>query len=167
MPARPPPTVYAAPAALHHALRRFLAFSAAAARAAGLTPRQHQALLAVKGYTRRGRITIAALAARLQLQHNSAVGLVDRLMRAGYIRRSASAADRRRVELRLTARGERTIAQLSLAHLRELRALGPELRRLISSTAAPRRNPATARLKSGAGRPEPVTQASCVSCLWN
>lgn len=132
----PPPPAYAAPAALHHALRRFLAFSAAAARAAGLTPRQHQALLAVKGHARGGRITIAELAACLQLQHNSAVGLADRLVHAGYVRRSAAAADRRRVELRLTARGERTIARLSRAHLRELRALGPELRRLIHSTAA-------------------------------
>jgi DNA-binding MarR family transcriptional regulator len=61
------------------------------------------------------------------------VGLVDRLTRARLLRRTPSASDRRRVELRLTAQGEKMIERLSSIHLRELRQLGPELYRLIGS----------------------------------
>lgn len=118
-------------AALRHALRRFLQFSQSAARGAGIPPQQHQALLAIKGAPGRDHLTVGELAARLHLRHHSAVGLVDRLTRRGWLRRSPSATDRRRVEVRVTPRGEALIARLSVAHQKELRALGPELRRLL------------------------------------
>ncbi|HTX66950.1 MAG TPA: MarR family winged helix-turn-helix transcriptional regulator [Opitutaceae bacterium] len=120
---------YEALAAFRHALRRFLAFSARAARAAGLSPQQHQALLAVKGAG--GRPTIGALAAQLERRHHSAVGLVDRLARRGLARRERSAADRREVRVVLTVRGERLLAGLSAAHRDELRRVGPALRALL------------------------------------
>jgi DNA-binding MarR family transcriptional regulator len=44
-------------AAFRYALRKFLHFSETAAQAAGLTPQQHQALLAIKGFPGRDRIT--------------------------------------------------------------------------------------------------------------
>src|SRR6202044_268812 len=66
-------------ASFRYELRRFLHFSEGAAREAGLTPGQHQALLAVKGFPGKDRITIGELAERLQVAHHSAVGLVDRL----------------------------------------------------------------------------------------
>ncbi len=118
-------------AAFRHALRRFLHFSEEAARAAGVTPQQHQALLAIKGFPGRDRVSIGELAGRLHVRHHSAVGLVDRLDRLGLVRRRPAASDRRRVEVRLTARGEALIRRLSAAHLRELRELAPELRRLL------------------------------------
>jgi DNA-binding MarR family transcriptional regulator len=118
-------------AALRQALRRFLHFSQSAARGAGIPPQQHQALLAIKGAAGRDHLTVGELAERLHLRHHSAVGLVDRLARRGWVRRSPSPADRRRVEVRLTARGEALIERLSVAHRKELRALGPELRRLL------------------------------------
>ncbi|HVU23738.1 MAG TPA: MarR family transcriptional regulator [Opitutus sp.] len=133
---RPTPLVksdYEALAALRHALRRFLRFSAEAARAAGLPPQQHQALLAIKGFPGREYVTIGELAERLRVKHHSAVGLVDRLARRQLVRRAPAAADRRRVHVALTARGEALIARLSETHLAELRQIGPELRRLIAA----------------------------------
>ncbi|HEY8993262.1 MAG TPA: MarR family winged helix-turn-helix transcriptional regulator [Lacunisphaera sp.] len=124
---------YESLASLRHALRRFLNFSQEAAREAGLTPQQHQALLAIKGFPGRDYVSITELAERLQLRHHSAVGLVDRLTRARLLRRTPSASDRRRVELRLTAQGEKMIERLSSIHLQELRQLGPELHRLIGT----------------------------------
>jgi DNA-binding MarR family transcriptional regulator len=133
-----PPTLltkahYESLAALRYALRRFLAFSQDAAKKAGLTPQQHQSLLAIKGFPERDYASIAELAERLQLRHHSAVGLVDRLVRRQLLRRAPSLADKRRVELRLTARGEKVIEQLSAMHLRELRQLGPEFHRLVGT----------------------------------
>jgi len=118
-------------AGLRYALRRFLHFSEDAARTAGLKPQQHQALLSIKGFPGRDRVSIGELAERLQVRHHSAVGLVDRLGQRGLVRRVPSPVDRRRVEIRLTARGETLLRRLSAAHLEELRQLGPELHRLL------------------------------------
>jgi DNA-binding MarR family transcriptional regulator len=120
-------------AALRHSLRRFQRFSREAARAAGLTPQQHQALLAIKGFPGRDYVSIGELAESLQLRHHSAVGLVNRLMRRQLVLRAHSAADRRRVEVRLSPRGAACIEGLSAAHLKELRQLGPGIRRLLES----------------------------------
>lgn len=122
---------YEALASLRRALRRFLAFSAAAAQAAGLTPQQHQALLAVKGFAGHSRASVGELAENLRVRHHSAVGLIDRLARRGLVRRTMDRQDRRRVQVRLTARGETVLARLSHAHRAELRLVGPELRRAL------------------------------------
>ncbi|MFZ1054339.1 MAG: MarR family transcriptional regulator, partial [Opitutaceae bacterium] len=84
----------------------------------------------------RDYVSVGELAGRLQLKHHSAVGLVDRLVRRRLVRRSPSGADRRRVEVSLSALGEDKIAQLSAAHIRELRQLGPGIRSLLESVAA-------------------------------
>ncbi len=120
-------------AALRHALRRFQRFSREAARAAGLTPQQHQALLAIKGFPGRDYVSIGELAERLQLKHHSAVGLVNRLVQRRLVSRTPSSADRRRQDVSVTAKGEKLIGRLSEAHLRELRQLRPELRHLLES----------------------------------
>ncbi len=132
MPAKMTRTQYETLAALRHELRRFLHFSAEAAHAAGLPPQQHQALLAIKGFPGRDYVSVRELAERLQVRHHSAVGLVDRLARRGLIRRQPSATDRRRSEIRLSAKGEALLAKLSAAHWAELRTVGPELRRLFA-----------------------------------
>ncbi|HWA11407.1 MAG TPA: MarR family transcriptional regulator [Opitutaceae bacterium] len=139
MPAPTPrlrPSHYQHLAALRQALRRFLRFSQEAAGTAGLTPQQHQALLAIKGFPGGGDISVGELAARLHLQPHSAVGLVDRLAQRQLVRRVRSSRDRRRVHLQLTARGERVIGRLSAVHLQELRQSGVELRRLLKSITA-------------------------------
>jgi DNA-binding MarR family transcriptional regulator len=114
-------------AAFRHALRGFLAFSAAEAEAAGLTPQQHQALLAIKGWPDSSPPTIKSLAGQLMIRHNSAVELVQRLEEAGLLHRTESAEDRRHIELSLTVKGEAALAALSAAHLAELRQRGPQL----------------------------------------
>ncbi len=124
-------------AALRRSLRRFQRFSHDAARAAGLTPQQHQALLAIKGSPGRDYLSVGGLAESLQVRHHSAVGLADRLARRRLIRRSQSSVDRRRIELRLTREGEKCIERLSAAHLLELRQLGPGISRLLESVTAP------------------------------
>lgn len=120
-------------AGLRRALRGFLRFSRDAARAEGIPAQQHQALLAIKGFPGREEVTIGELAEWLHVKHHSAVGLVDRLADRQLVRRKPSEADRRRVHVVLTARGEALIARLSAAHWEELRQLGPQLRQLLGS----------------------------------
>jgi DNA-binding MarR family transcriptional regulator len=120
-------------AAWRHALRRFLHFSQEAARAAGIPPQQHQALLVIKGIPDRDHATVGEIAERMHLKHHSAVGLVDRLVKRQLVEREASSSDRRRVEVRLTPRGEMLVQRLSVVHLRELRQLRPELKRLLDA----------------------------------
>ncbi len=122
-------------AAFRAALRQFLSFSERAARAAGLTPQQHQALLALKGLARGECVTVGELAQRLGIKHHSAVGLLDRLAQRRYVQRTRDSADRRRVSLRLTARGESVLEQLTAAHREQLRRLGPEIHRLLRRLA--------------------------------
>jgi DNA-binding MarR family transcriptional regulator len=113
-------------------LRRYLAFSKGAAEEAGLTPQQHQALLAIKGYAASESMTVGKLAENLMLRHNSAVGLADRLVRAGYVSRLADANDRRRVALTLTEKGDGVLARLAAAHREELRQITPTLKALFA-----------------------------------
>jgi DNA-binding MarR family transcriptional regulator len=113
-------------------LRRFVGFSEEAAREAGLAPQQHQALLAIKGFEGDGPPTIGDLAERLAIKHHSAVGLVDRLVKGGHLKRRHDDIDRRRVSLALTASGEKLLADLSSAHRDELRMLTPSLKTLFA-----------------------------------
>ncbi|MHB8453635.1 MAG: MarR family winged helix-turn-helix transcriptional regulator [Acidiferrobacterales bacterium] len=82
-------------AAFRYALRQFLRFSENIVAKIGLTPQQHQAMLAVKGYPDRDTATIGELAERLQIKHNSAVGLVDRLVTQRLMVRHPASGDRR------------------------------------------------------------------------
>lgn len=122
---------YEALSLLRYNLRHFLRFSEAAARAAGIPPQQHQALLAVKGWPGREQVSVGEIAERLHLQHHSAVGLVDRLVRRRLVRRVRAEGDRRRVNVELTAQGNALVERLSAEHLRELWEIGPQLRALL------------------------------------
>lgn len=118
---------YHALSEFRHQIRRFLRFSERAARNAGLEPRQHQLLLALKGLPPEARPRIGELAERLQIQHHSAVELVNRLEGGGLVRRHRSTEDRREVLLELTPRGEKILRELSLDHRTELLNQGPQL----------------------------------------
>lgn len=118
---------YHALAELRHQIRRFLHFSEEAARAAGLEPRQHQLMLALKGLPKGVRPRIGELAERLQIQHHSTVELVNRLAAGGHVRRHRAGRDRREVLLALTTKGEKVLRELSLHHKAELRMQGPAL----------------------------------------
>jgi DNA-binding MarR family transcriptional regulator len=120
-------------AGFRYALRQFLRFSEEAAQAAGITPQQHQAMLAIKGFPGRDVVTIGELAERLQIKHHSAVGLADRLVAEKYARRVPHPEDRRQVQLALTARGEAVLEKLSAAHQEQLRRMGPQINELLES----------------------------------
>jgi DNA-binding MarR family transcriptional regulator len=122
---------YQSLAELRYQIRSFLFFSEQAARAAGVEPRQHQLMLGLKGLPREARPTIGEVAERLQIQHHSAVELVNRLAAAGYVRRVRAGQDRREVLLALSSKGERVLHRLSLHHRAELRSAGPELVRAL------------------------------------
>jgi DNA-binding MarR family transcriptional regulator len=117
-------------AGFRHALRRFLRFSEAAAAEQGLTPQQHQALLAIRGAVG-GRLPVGGLAEQLQLRPHSAAGLATRLETQGLLRREPGVEDARQVMLALTPQAEKLLELLSLAHRRELERMAPTLRALL------------------------------------
>jgi DNA-binding MarR family transcriptional regulator len=119
--------IYEALANLRYTLRRFMAFSAVAAQAAGLPPQQHQALLAIKGNPSGQPMTVGLLAERLLIAPHTATELVGRLDDGGLVTKVTNLKDRRRLTLSLTPKAEEILASLSLTHLRELRELTPVL----------------------------------------
>lgn len=124
-------TKYESLAAFRYALRQFLSFSEAAAKRAGITPQQHQALLAIKGFPGRDTVTVGELAERLQLRHHSTVELLDRLVGLKLVSRQKSEIDRRHVHVRLSAHGEQILGELSSAHEQQLQRIGPTLGELL------------------------------------
>ncbi len=140
-------------------LRRFLYWSQTQARAAGLTPAQHQLLVAIKGHPGGHLPTIGDLAGYLLLRHHSAVELVDRAAAAGLVRRSSDPDDGRVTRVGLTADGESRLAQLAPAHLDELRELAPILDQLVAGWSAHTTgHPASPHLPGSGLAPPPVGQ---------
>ena len=132
---RPNGRDYAMLASFRMALRTFLAFSGETARNAGLTPQQHQAILAIAGLAPEGGMSINDLAGHLLLKVQTAVELVDRLEDAGLVRRHRDTADRRRVLLALTAKANRILQNLCGAHLAQIRRDAPQLVALLRHVA--------------------------------
>jgi DNA-binding MarR family transcriptional regulator len=110
-----------------YALRQFLHFSETSALEAGMQPQQHQLILQVAGAPATAVTTVAFVAERLGLKHNSAVELVDRSEREGLVARDEDPTDRRRAIVRLTRKGERLLDRLAGDHAQELRVMGPRL----------------------------------------
>ena len=111
-------------------LRRFLHWSEEQAERAGLTPAQHQLLLAIRGHDGEQGPTIGDVAGYLLLRHHSVVGLVDRAERAGLVQRQEDSGDRRVVRLRLTPQGSGLLQQLTSLHLEEIQRLTPRIQEL-------------------------------------
>ncbi|KQQ26079.1 MarR family transcriptional regulator [Methylobacterium sp. Leaf125] len=137
MSADPPPrealsrAQYAAIAAFRYQLRRFLAFSEAAAQQAGLPHQQHQALLAIAGHVGAEPPTVGLLAERLLIAPHTAAELVSRMVEASLLTKTRSPQDGRRMELALTPRAEVILAALTVAHLEELQTMEPALVRAL------------------------------------
>jgi DNA-binding MarR family transcriptional regulator len=121
------PAEYRALAELRYRIRHFLREGDAKARAVGLEPQQYLMLLAIRGLPEGREATIQTLAERLALKHHSAVELVDRLEMNGYVRRTRSRDDRRRVFVTLLPRGERLLEQVAQNRISELRTSGEAL----------------------------------------
>ena len=128
---RPTQADYEALSQFRYLIRCFLEFSQNAARAVGLAPRQHQALLAIRGYPGGGSITVGELAERLRIKHHTTVELIDRLSEAGLVKRFVDPEDHRRVLLGLTHRAEKYLTELSTAHLDELSRIEPLIRQIF------------------------------------
>ena len=143
---------YQSLAEVRYQIRRFLHFSEQASRSAGLEPRQYQLMLAIKGLPRGVRPRVAELAERLQIQHHSAVELVNRLETGRYVRRQRGGQDRREVLLVLTPKGEKTLRELALHHRAELRSTAPALlralRRVVHGTRAAGGSPSETIVKT-------------------
>lgn len=122
---------YRALARFRHALRVFLRFSENAARAEGVTPAQHQLLLAVRGHESYPTVSISDLAVVLQVKNHSVVGLVDRSDAAGLTRSVTDPADARRRLVSLTGEGLAVLQRLSDRHRHELRAFREEMGELL------------------------------------
>ena len=126
---------YAALADFRHALRRFLAFSEDAATTCGLTPQQHQALLAIRGAGERA-VTVGYVAERLILKSHRATGLIDRLEALGLVERRAAPGDKRRALLVLTEKARGQLARLTATHREEILRLRPLLTGLLDQIDA-------------------------------
>jgi len=113
---------------LRSGLRRFQSWCEESAREAGLTPSQHDLLLAVKGHADPRGPSIGDLAGYLMLRHHSAVGLIDRAEVSGLVTRQGDTDDLRVVRIRLTQKGTRALERMAGAH-------GEELRRLAATRA--------------------------------
>jgi DNA-binding MarR family transcriptional regulator len=124
---------YQALGAFRQALRRFLAYSEAGARALKLTPQQHQALLAVRAHAGPMAMSVGQLADCLMIKNHSALGLVDRLIDRGLIARSPSPVDRRRVLLTLTPQGLALLETISRDNLGQLKSTLPVFTDLIGA----------------------------------
>lgn len=124
---------YRSIALFRHQLRRFLAFSEAAAAAAGLPAQQHQALLVVAGYPGPEAPTVGAVAQQLIIAPHTAAELVARMVAAGLLVKTQARNDGRRQELALTPAAADLLQKLTTAHLRELE----ELRRALVQAASP------------------------------
>ena len=118
-------------AELRYGLRRFLHWSEQQARRAGITPTQHQLLLAIRSSRDPRGATVGEVAEVLIIRHHSAVGLIDRAQEAGLIVRERDPDTQSVVHLKLTDFGALTLSSLSEVHLRELAQLAPTMQALF------------------------------------
>jgi len=118
---------YQALAQFRFQIRKFLHFSDHAVVEAGLEKGQYQLMLSIKGMPSELRPRIRDLAQMLQIQHHSAVELINRLEAGGYVQRERSLEDRREVLLALTFKGEKVLSELALHHHEQLQDAAPQL----------------------------------------
>jgi DNA-binding MarR family transcriptional regulator len=120
-------------AEMRYRIRLFLKEGDASARKAGLEPQQYLMLLAIRGLAPEMPAKIQTLADRLVLKHHSAVELLDRLERRGYVKRTRGRLDRRQVLVSLMPRGEKILETVVQQRISELRITGRELVRAIAA----------------------------------
>jgi DNA-binding MarR family transcriptional regulator len=123
---------YAALADFRYALREFQAFSEVRVAEFGLTPQQHQVLLAIRGAAS-ASVTIGYIAERLIIKPHSASGLVMRLELSGYLLRKPSPVDGRQSVLGLTPKALDLLEHLSAVHREEVVRLRPLLKILLDT----------------------------------
>ena len=128
-------------AELRYRIRLFLRESDASARAVGLEPQQYLMLLAIRGLPEGVLAKIQTLADRLSLKHHSAVELVDRLEKHGYVRRARNRKDRRQVLVSLQPKGQKVLERVVQQRISELRASGKQLSQAIDALIRSKKKP--------------------------
>lgn len=123
---------YAALADFRHALRAFQAFSEVRVAEYGLTPQQHQVLLAIRGAGTKP-VTVGHVAERLILKPHSASGLVVRLEALEFVARKPSPVDGRQAVVELTPKARELLEHLSTIHREEIVRLRPLLKTLLDT----------------------------------
>jgi DNA-binding MarR family transcriptional regulator len=118
---------------LRTGLRRFLRRSERESEAVGVTPAQHQLLLAIRGHPDADGPTIGEVADYLLTRHHSAVGLVDRAAAAGLVARRADPSNASAVRLSLTPAGIAKLDALAEMHRGELHQLAPAMHALLQT----------------------------------
>jgi DNA-binding MarR family transcriptional regulator len=138
---------------LRTGLRRFLHWSEEQANAHGLTPAQHQLLLAVRGSSAPHGPTIGELSEALVLRHHSVVGLIDRAQSADLVSRHRDPSRHSLVHIQLTDLGKKALRDLSQVHLQEIAELAPAMQALwqaiATSEAPPVASPPVAKRVQG------------------
>lgn len=127
---------YQALAEFRYQIRRFLAVSEQIARSGRLQPQQYMMLLALRGLPEGKEPTIFVLAERLQIRHNTAVELLNRLAKRSLVRRYRSENDSREVLIRLTRKGETLIEELVQERFVQLHSSQPELVKALNQVLA-------------------------------
>ncbi|HST87553.1 MAG TPA: MarR family transcriptional regulator [Ktedonobacterales bacterium] len=104
-------------AEFRHSIRELARQTELEVRALGMTPQQYQVLLAIKGMPGREWASISEIAERLQIRHNAVIGLVNRAVARGLLRRGQDGdqRDRRVVQVHLTHSGEHLLTLLAAA----------------------------------------------------
>jgi DNA-binding MarR family transcriptional regulator len=115
---------------LRTGLRRFLRWSELQAQAVGITPAQHQLLLAVRGHPNPAGPTVGEVAEYLVLRHHSASELIARAGAAGLVERTSDSGNGSIVRVLLTPAGADKLEELAEVHLEELSQLAPTMRAL-------------------------------------
>ncbi len=127
---------YRALAEFRYQIRRFLTVSEEIARSAGLQPQQYTMLLTLRGLPLTKEPTIRVLAERLQIRHNSAVELANRLADRTLISRVRSKDDSRKVLIRLTPKGAALIEKLVRKRFAQLHSSQPALIEALNNVLA-------------------------------
>jgi DNA-binding MarR family transcriptional regulator len=123
-------------AEFRYQIRKFVSFSEAAARKAGLEPPQHQLLLAIRGLPPSKRATLVVLAERMCLDVESCGAVADVLLAKRLVKWIASPSDRREMLLALTPAGQRVLRGLTLLHRQQMLAVGPTFVQTLGSILA-------------------------------
>lgn len=121
---------YEALARFRYRLRVFLEFADTNAKKVGLTSRQYQALLTIKGLSGEKPMFVGELARFLLIKHHTAVELVGRMVRLGLLQRTADASDNRRVLVTLTKKGNLLLRKVAVVNFRHLGASSLTLSRI-------------------------------------
>ena len=127
---------YQALAEFRYQIRKFLAVSENTARSGRLQPQQYMMLLALRGLPEGKEPTILVLAERLQIRHNTAVELINRLATRNLVRRYRSESDSRKACIQLTRKGEALLEKLVQERFDQLHSSQPELVRALNRVLA-------------------------------